>query len=175
MNSVISLNGISGNVNNDNPSSTTNQHALIVTGLNANKIVMHNAVVTLWVYVHLVLNLILDHWQGMRRGLIGHAAKQSWRNSRWRHQKETFSALLALYAVNSPLTADKGQWRGALMFPLICSWTRGWVNNRDAVDLRRHRARHKVTEIMTFSVQFFGTGLFTTMCGICRLNVNKIA
>ena len=23
----------------------------------------------------------------------------------------------------------KGQWRGALMLPLICAWTNGWVNN----------------------------------------------
>ena len=38
--------------------------------------------------------------------------------------------------VNSP---HKGQWRGALMFPLICAWINGWVNNRRAGDLRRHR------------------------------------
>ena len=29
--------------------------------------------------------------------------------------------------VNSP---HKGQWRGALMFSLICAWINGWVNNR---------------------------------------------
>ena len=34
-----------------------------------------------------------------------------------------------LWPVNSP---HKGQWRGALMFSLICVWTNGWVNNRDA-------------------------------------------
>ena len=39
--------------------------------------------------------------------------------------------------VNSPY---KGQWRGALMFSLIWAWTNGLVNNRDAGDLRRHRA-----------------------------------
>ena len=37
--------------------------------------------------------------------------------------------------VNSP---HKGQWRGTLMFSLICSWTNGWVNNREAGNLRRH-------------------------------------
>ena len=36
--------------------------------------------------------------------------------------------------VNSTL---KGQWRGALMFSLICAWINGWVNTRDVVDLRR--------------------------------------
>ena len=34
--------------------------------------------------------------------------------------------------VNSP---HKGQWRGALMFSLICAWTNGWINHRDAGDL----------------------------------------
>ena len=41
-----------------------------------------------------------------------------------------------------------GQWRGTLMFPLICAWTTGWVNNRDAGDLRRHRDYYDVT-VMT--------------------------
>ena len=44
-------------------------------------------------------------------------------------------------SVNSPL---KGQWRGALMFSLICVWINGWVTNREAGDLRRHRAHYDV-------------------------------
>ena len=66
----------------------------------------------------------------------------------WRHQMETFSALLAICAgihrgpVNSP---HKDQWRGALMFSLICVWINGWVNNREAGDLRRYRAHYDVT------------------------------
>ena len=59
-----------------------------------------------------------------------------------RHQMATFSALLARSPVNSP---HKGQWRGALMFSLIGVWTNAWVNNRDAGDLRRHRADYDVT------------------------------
>ena len=43
--------------------------------------------------------------------------------------------------VNSPL---KDQWRGALMFSLICVWIKGWVNNREAGDLRRYRAHYDV-------------------------------
>ena len=43
--------------------------------------------------------------------------------------------------VNSP---DKGQWRGALMFSLICVWINGWVNIRKAGDLRRFRAHYDV-------------------------------
>ena len=63
----------------------------------------------------------------------------------WRHQMETFSALLALCAGNSPVTGEfpsQGQWRGALMFSLICSWINGWVNNREGGDLRSHRAHY---------------------------------
>ena len=33
--------------------------------------------------------------------------------------------------VNSP---HKGQWRGALMFSLICTWINSWVNNHEAGD-----------------------------------------
>ena len=44
--------------------------------------------------------------------------------------------------VNSP---HKGQWRGALMFSLICAWIHGWVNHREAGDLRRHHAHYGVT------------------------------
>ena len=44
--------------------------------------------------------------------------------------------------VNSP---HKGQWRGALMFSLICIWINDWVNNREAGDLRRYRAHYDVT------------------------------
>ena len=74
--------------------------------------------------------------------------KLSW----WRHQMETFSALLAICAgihrspVNSP---HKGQWRGALMFSLICVWINDRVNNREAGDLRRYRAHYDVTLMMS--------------------------
>ena len=68
----------------------------------------------------------------------------TWRTSWWRHQMETFSALLALCAGNSPVPPHKGQWRGALMFSLICVWINGWVNNREAGDLRRNQAHYDV-------------------------------
>ena len=66
----------------------------------------------------------------------------------WRHQIETFSALLAIHRspVNSP---HKGQWRGDFMFSLICVWLNGWVNNGEADDLRRYRAHYYVT-VMQF-------------------------
>ena len=61
----------------------------------------------------------------------------------WRHQMETFSALLAIHRspVNIP---HKGQWRGSLMLSLVCAWINAWVNNRKTGDLRRHRAHYCV-------------------------------
>ena len=42
----------------------------------------------------------------------------------------------------------KGQWRGALMFTLICAWINGWGNNDEGGDLRRHRAHYDVIVMM---------------------------
>ena len=46
--------------------------------------------------------------------------------------------------VNFP---HKGQWRGALVFSLIFVWIIGWVNNREAGNLRRYRAYYDVSVI----------------------------
>ena len=54
--------------------------------------------------------------------------------------------------VNSP---HKGQWHGALMtFSLICASVNGWVNNREAGDLRRHHAHYDVT--VKYFIQIVG-------------------
>ena len=66
---------------------------------------------------------------------------------------ETFSALLAYCAVihrslvNSP---HKGQWRGALMFSMICAWTNGWANSGDDGELRHYRAHYDVIVMKTY-------------------------
>ena len=48
--------------------------------------------------------------------------------------------------LNSP---QKGQWRRALMFSLICVWINGWVNNREAVDFRRYRTHYDIIVMCT--------------------------
>ena len=66
----------------------------------------------------------------------------------WRHQMETFSALLALCVGNSPVTGEFPSQRPVTRsfdVSLIWAWTNGWVNNRDADDLRRHGAHYDVT------------------------------
>ena len=74
-------------------------------------------------------------------------------NSWWRHQMETFSRYWPFmrYAGNSPVTREfphKGQWRGALMFSSIYARINGWVNNREAGDLKRNRAHFDVTAMI---------------------------
>ena len=60
------------------------------------------------------------------------------RNLQW-------SAYYMMTSSNGNIFRVTGQWRGALIFSLICAWTNGWVNNRDTGDLRRHRARYEIT------------------------------
>ena len=70
----------------------------------------------------------------------------------WRHQMETFLRYCPFVRgihrsqLNSP---HKGQWGGALMFSLIYAWINVWVNNREAGDLRRHRAHYDVILMLT--------------------------
>ena len=53
--------------------------------------------------------------------------------------------------VNFPHT---GQWCVALMFSLICAWINGWVNNRKADDLRRHRVHYDVTVMCKMTIPY---------------------
>ena len=56
--------------------------------------------------------------------------------------------------VNSP---HKGQWRGALMFSLICVWINAWVNDREAGELRRYHAHYDVTVMGKIHVDMSAT------------------
>ena len=63
---------------------------------------------------------------------------------KWKHFPRYWPFVWGIHRspVNSP---HKGQWRGALMFSLICVWINGWVNNREAGDLRCYQAHYDVT------------------------------
>ena len=56
---------------------------------------------------------------------------------KWKHFPRYWPFVQGIHRlpVNSP---HKGQWRGALMFPLICARINGWVSNGEDGDLRRH-------------------------------------
>ena len=73
-----------------------------------------------------------------------HGLLETWADViKWNHFPRYWPFVRGIHRspVNSP---HKGQWRGALMFSLICVWINGWVNNREAGDLRRHRAHYDV-------------------------------
>ena len=63
---------------------------------------------------------------------------------KWKHFPRYWPFVRGIHRspVNSP---HKGQRRGVLMFSFICASVNGWVNNREAGDLRRHRAHYDVT------------------------------
>ena len=148
----------------------------------------------------------------VERGVLGY--NRMYHLSWWRHQMETFYAILALCVGNSPVTSlmspraslvasnsnkwynmyglvkhfvslywlleikfittttitttttttssvnssHKGQWRGALIFSLICAWINGWLNNREADDLRRNHAHYDVIVMLLFAASSAGPG-----------------
>ena len=76
-------------------------------------------------------------WYSVSHG-VGNSVFCRWYDDviKWKHFPRYRSP------VNSP---HKGQWHGALMSSLICARISGWVNSREAGDLRRHRVHYDVT------------------------------
>ena len=68
---------------------------------------------------------------------------------KWKHFPRYSSFVRGIHRspVNSPY---KGQRRGALVFPLNCVWINGWVNSREAGDLRPYRTHCDVTVMFHF-------------------------
>ena len=104
-------------------------------------------------------------WENVRRD-INSALNYEFSNylfihdgvNKWKHFPTYWPFVWGIHwsPVNSP---HKGQWRGALVFPLICTWMNGWESNRDAGDLRRQRAHYDVTVISYIcQCHFIGTG-----------------
>ena len=66
---------------------------------------------------------------------------------KWKHFPRYWPFVRGIHRspVNSP---HKGQWHRALMFAFICARINGWINNRQAGDLRRHRPHYDVTVML---------------------------
>ena len=67
---------------------------------------------------------------------------------KWKHFRVT-APLCGKFIGHWWIPLHESQWRGALMFSLICAWTNGCTNNRYTVDLRRHRPHYDVI-VMSF-------------------------
>ena len=63
---------------------------------------------------------------------------------KWKHFPRYWPFLRGIHR-SHVVSPNKGKWRGALMFPLICAWTNSWANNVDAGDLRHHLTHYDVT------------------------------
>ena len=74
-------------------------------------------------------------WQGNQVEFVHYVAHDG--VIKWKHFPRYWPFVRKIHRspVNSP---HKGQWRGDLMFSLICAWMNGWVNNRKAGDLWHH-------------------------------------
>ena len=68
---------------------------------------------------------------------------------KWKHFPRYWPFVRGIHRspVNFP---HKGQWRGVLMFPLICTRINGRVNNGEAGDLRRHRVHYDIIIYLLF-------------------------
>ena len=61
---------------------------------------------------------------------------------KWKYYRRCWPFVRGIrWPVNSP---HKGQWRGTLIFSLICTRINAWLNNRKAGYLRRHHAHYDV-------------------------------
>ena len=72
---------------------------------------------------------------------------------KWKHFPRYWPFVRGIHRspVNFP---HKGQWRGALMFSLICARINSWVNNREAGDLRRYRHHYDIIVMLPLNWQF---------------------
>ena len=62
---------------------------------------------------------------------------------KWKHFPRYWPVVRRIH--RSPVNSlHKGQLRRALMFSLICASINGWANNREAGELKRHRAHYDV-------------------------------
>ena len=80
--------------------------------------------------------------------------EKSW----WRHQMEKkfprywpFVRGIHRSPVNS---LHNGQWRGALVFSLICVWINSWANAGEAGDWRRYHAQYDVTVMWPLAARY---------------------
>ena len=83
---------------------------------------------------------------------------------KWKHFPRYWPFVRGIH--RSPVNSQhKGQWRGAMIFSLICAWMNDWVNNREAGDLRRHRAHYDVI-VMYQAVAVFYEGPHRIPCDL---------
>ena len=94
--------------------------------------------------IHIIF--LKEIWCESRKASVQKRYNTWWHDDviKWKHFPRYWPFVWGIHQspVNSP---HKGQWRGALVFSLICARINGWVNNDEASDLWRHRTHYDVT------------------------------
>ena len=97
-------------------------------------------------YIRVMLNVIISSyipWVCLTLWLLCLVRLRHDNVIKWKHLPRYWPFVRGIH--RSPVNSHhKGQWHGALVFSLICAWINGWVNNREAGDLRRHHAHYDV-------------------------------
>ena len=88
---------------------------------------------------------------------------------KWTHFQRHWPFVRGIHRspVNSP---HKGQWRGASMFSLIWAWINSCVNNREAGNLRRHRAHYDVIVMLCLHIR---VNIYEDVCPLPHINEFK--
>ena len=90
---------------------------------------LHNSqiIICIWLWLwHRIITLDAIGSRSLRDDVI-----------KWKHFPRNWPFVSAIQ--RSPITKASGD-----DFSLICAWIHSWVNNREASDLRRHRAHYDV-------------------------------
>ena len=100
---------------------------------------------SLWIHMTSFTDILQGCFTGTAEA-IQRSSQCQWRHDdviKWKHFPRYWPFVRGIHRsmVNS---LHKGQWRGALMFSLICAQINRWVNNCEAGDLRRYRAHYEV-------------------------------
>ena len=96
---------------------------------------------------------------------------------KWKHPPRYWPFVRGIHraSVDSP---QKDQWRGTLIFSLICASTNGWANTWDAGDLRRHPAHYDVILMWSSFVNSRDVFFRVDWVGACEVickGIDKVA
>ena len=139
-------------------------------------VMMHSMHMSMYIQIYWIYLFTSENWGQVHDGVI-----------KWKHFPRYWPLVRGIHLspVNSP---HKGQWRGALMFSLICAWINGWVNNLETGDLGRHHAHYDVTvmdgicnrtrpslvEVMTWCL-FSESWIKIQNCALRKINWKKLS
>ena len=122
-----------------------------------------------WTNTETIFTIFRQLWD--EGNIVSCLARKLWQQI-WQISAATSAFWLGLIKKNNPLrlrsrspvnSRHKCQWRGTLMFSMICVWINDWVNNREAGYLRRYRAHYDVT-LMLHSGSVRALLIMPTLC-----------